>query len=150
MVVCQDFGPSRNADTSLLTRGLMDFTQLDAHGLDQAAGVGPLSWPAWMADQAPLHALHPWGHSGAFRGLEAALCELGLMSGLILNPGLVSSSKSTPEADNLSHLLLIQVRGLTEVHQISSQILNFVPASNTIGPKNWCLQNVFINIYKMS
>lgn len=93
-----------------------------------------------MTNQAPLHTVHTRCHSGVFRSLEASVEQLGLVSWLISYPPLISIRESCPEADDLCDLLLIQVERLTEGHQVLSQLLNLIPARDTIRPKNWTLQ----------
>lgn len=64
------------------------------------------------------------------------------MTRLVSDPLLVAIRESSPQPDDLGHLLVSEVRSLTETHQVSSQILNLVPPSNPIRSNDCSLKNI--------
>ena len=56
-----------------------------------------------------------------------------LMTRLVDDPLLVTVRESCPQLDDLGHLLLSEVRCLTENQQVSNEVQDFVPPS-PFGP----------------
>ncbi len=74
MVGREDLRPPGGGNSSLLGGRPVQTAQLNAHGLHQAAGAGPLSWPPRMAYQAALNTLHTWRDSRPLRSLKTVSC----------------------------------------------------------------------------
>ncbi len=74
MVGSEDIRPPGGGNSSLLGGRPVQTAQLNAHGLHQAAGAGPLSWPPRMAYQAALNTLHTRRDSRPLRSLKTASC----------------------------------------------------------------------------
>lgn len=94
-----------------------------------------------MSNQTPFHTLHTRCDSGPLRCLKASLCQLRLMSRLIVDPLFVCVMESCPQLDGLCHLQVSEVRSLTKTNQVTSQILDLVPPSDAIGSNDCSLVN---------
>lgn len=92
-----------------------------------------------MSNQTALDALHTWSDSGALRCLKAPMCQLRLMSRLVVDALFINIQESCPQLDGLCHLQVSEVRSLTKTYQISSQILHLVPPSNAIRSNDYSL-----------
>lgn len=69
------------------------------------------------------------------------MCQMMLMSRLIVDPLFIDISVSCPQLDGLCHLQVSEVRSLTKTHQVTSQILDLVPPSDAIGSNDCSLVN---------
>lgn len=67
------------------------------------------------------------------------MCQLRLMSRLIVDPLFVNVRESCPQLNGFGHLQISEVRSLTKAHQVTSQILNLVPTSDAIGSNDCVL-----------
>ena len=99
-----------------------------------------------MSYQAALHTLHTRRDSSPLGSFETATCQSLLMTRLVVDPLLVAFRESCPQLDDPGHLQLSEVRRLTEIHQVSSEILDLVPPSNPIRSNDCSLINGLINI----
>lgn len=92
-----------------------------------------------MSNQTPFHTLYTWCDSGPLWCLKASLCQLGLMSRLIVDPLFVNIRESCPQLDGLCHLQVSEVRFITKTHQVTSQILDLIPPSDASRSNDFSL-----------
>ena len=145
VVVAENLRPPGGGNSCLLGCCLVQSAQRYAHGLNQAAGVGPLSWPPRMSYQAALNTLHTRRDSRPLGSLKTAMWQSLLMTRLVVDPLLVTLRENCPQLDDLGHLQYCEVRCLTETYQVSSQILDFVPPSDPIRSNDCSLINGLIS-----
>ena len=67
------------------------------------------------------------------------------MTRLVVDPLLVAVRESCPQLDDLGHQQLSEVRCLTKTHQVSSEVLDFVPPSDPIRSNDCSLINGLIS-----
>lgn len=94
-----------------------------------------------MANQTPFHTLYTRCDTRPLRCLKAPMCQMMLMSRLIVDPLFINIRESCPQLDGLCHLQVSEVRSLTKTHQVTSQILDLVPPSDAIGSNDCSLIN---------
>ena len=143
--MAENFCPSGGGNSSLSGGCFVQSAQPYTNGLNQAAGAGPLSGSPRMSNQAALDTLHARRDSRPRRSLKAATCQMRLMTRLVVDPLLVAIRESCPQLDDLGHLQLSEVRSLTETHQVTSEILDFVPPSDPVRSNDFSLINTLIN-----
>lgn len=68
------------------------------------------------------------------------------MARLVVDTLLVNLRESCPQLDDLGHLQISEVRSLTEIHQVNSEILDFVPPSDPIRSNHLVNQSINSNI----
>ena len=150
MVVAENLRPPGGGNSCLLGCCLVQSAQRYAHGLNQAAGVGPLSWPPRMSYQAALNTLHTRRDSRPLGSLKTAMWQSLLMTRLVVDPLLVTLRENCPQLDDLGHLQYCEVRCLTETHQVRQGKARQVYLYSTIQQQGNSLCFTYIKALKYS